>query len=255
MLGRGRFNRLKAGGYVIPIRPGGKEYLRSFTEFRLAEDRRLGGGVVRKGHGRGSARKDQRTPARDATREEVLDRYDQPPEAVVSDEPGATMPQVLAALYSHAKSERDYLDQLEGVNPGMFGTYRLRIGERMEQLRALFEQEAPGDDLEKCCRKFEQDADGGGGTETGEAGLVDQGRIPPEEEGRGAARNLDNGKGRIPERGKGTASKQLGDEVRAEFRKTMDAFLRWKMRETMLLMHERGCGVSVERMRRAGIKV
>ena len=100
-----------------------------------------------------------------------------------------TAPQVLAALYSHAKAEAAYLDQLDEEYKDTLADYRRQqVEERMSMLKYQFSRAAgPDDDIEKLCKDFEDEHDKGmtstgpdGTVEPGEAGLVEQGQIPEE---------------------------------------------------------------------------
>lgn len=193
LLGRERFQRLRAGGYVIPTRKGGGKYLKHYVEFRLNEDRRLGGGptaLVQKGYGRkdwsqadieGGGGPPGAGSGYDPVRAEIANRYDQLERLrdLYDGKPGRGRidPRVLVDLYRHAKSEADYLDQLGDRYGNTFADYRRQaVGARMGQLRSLFAEHAPGEDLDKCCLKYEQDQGGGMDPEIGEAGLVSTGR-------------------------------------------------------------------------------
>lgn len=102
-----------------------------------------------------------------------------------------TTPQVLAALYSHAKAEAAYLDGLDDELKGTLSDYRRQqLDERMASLKAMFRTtERDDDDLEKMAKDFEDEHDGKGfestgpdsQVEPGESGLVEQGQVPPEE--------------------------------------------------------------------------
>lgn len=105
--------------------------------------------------------------------------------------PKMTTPQVIAALYSHAKAEAAYLDQLDEQFKDTLSDYRRQqVEERMDMLKYQFSRAAgPDDDIEKLCKDFEDQHDKGMATtgpdqtvEPGEAGLVEQGQIPPEPE-------------------------------------------------------------------------
>lgn len=102
-----------------------------------------------------------------------------------------TVPQVLAALYSHAKAEAAYLDQLDDTYKDSLADYRRQqVEERMDMLKYQFSRVAgDGDDIEKLCKDFEDEHDKGlestgpdSVVEPGEAGLVEQGQVPPEPE-------------------------------------------------------------------------
>jgi hypothetical protein len=123
----------------------------------------------------------------DGSRREVLDRYaagwkNDPIEGSqakdMTDDRGErlSLSQVLAALYSHAKAELAYLD----YHKADVGDYtRQHVEERMERLRSQFAEANPDGDLDSAVQKFERDANSGA-TQTGEALLVDQGKVPPE---------------------------------------------------------------------------
>ena len=100
--------------------------------------------------------------------------------------PKPSAPQVLAALYSHAKAEATYLDGLGEEHKGSLADYRRQqVEERMDMLKYQFSRAAgEEDDLEKMCKDFEQEHDKAidYGVEPGEAGLVEQGQVPPPEE-------------------------------------------------------------------------
>jgi len=102
---------------------------------------------------------------------------------------GPTTPQVLAALYSHAKAEAAYIDQLDEEYKDSLADYRRQqVEERMDMLKYQFSRAAgPDDDIEKLCKTFEEEHDKGMTStgpdqtvEPGEAGLVEQGQIPME---------------------------------------------------------------------------
>lgn len=101
------------------------------------------------------------------------------------DPPKPTTPQVLAALYSHAKAEAAYLDSLDEEHKGNLADYRRQqLDERMESLKSMFRTtERDDEDLEKLCKEFEQEHDEKDidyGVEPGEAGMVEAGQVPPE---------------------------------------------------------------------------
>ena len=99
--------------------------------------------------------------------------------------PKTSTPQVLAALYSHAKAEAAYLDGLDEETKGGLADYRRQqLDERMASLKAMFRStERSDDDLEKLCKEFEDEHDKDDSVvEPGEAGLVEQGQIPEVEE-------------------------------------------------------------------------
>ena len=99
--------------------------------------------------------------------------------------PKTSTPQVLAALYSHAKAEAAYLDGLDEETKGGLADYRRQqLDERMASLKAMFRStERSDDDLEKLCKEFEDEHDKDDSVvEPGEAGLVEQGQVPPEVE-------------------------------------------------------------------------
>ena len=112
-------------------------------------------------------------------------------DSAVEDNPQLSTPQVLAALYSHAKAEAAYLDQLDDTLKDTLGDYRRQqLDERMASLKAMFRTtERDDDDLEKLCKEFEEGVDNKGFESTGpdsvvepgEAGLVEQGEIPDTE--------------------------------------------------------------------------
>lgn len=105
--------------------------------------------------------------------------------------PKPSTPQVLAALYSHAKAEAAYIDQLDDQFKDTLADYRRQqLDERMASLKAMFRTtERDDEDLEKLCKEFEEGVDNKGFESTGpdsvvepgEAGMVEQGQIPDTE--------------------------------------------------------------------------
>lgn len=157
-----------------------------------------------------------------AARQEINDRYGTP-----------ATPNPLAALYSHARSERDYLDQLnealEGHDLMGIGDYARGIEERMEQLRRLYRAQNPDGNLDEEAKAFETDFDESE-MQPGEAGLVDQGRIPPEDED--------------PEwrqRGVNQGMRKLASPALLKALKdTERAVLRWKLDQTEAVLRAAG---------------
>lgn len=74
--------------------------------------------------------------------------------------PQPSVPQVIAALYSHAKAEAAYIDQLNDTYKSTLGQYRDAMGKRVESLKQMFADLSPDDDIEKLCKSFEDEHDG-----------------------------------------------------------------------------------------------
>lgn len=101
---------------------------------------------------------------------------------------------VMASLYSHAKSEGDYLDgelaKMDNPNAheALTKYKEEHVEPRMEGLKSMLEEHYPDHDLDKCMKAIEDDedhvekmeTDGGSGIEdeTGEDNLVASGNIP-----------------------------------------------------------------------------
>lgn len=95
--------------------------------------------------------------------------------------------QVLAALYSHAKSESDYIDDEltkmdhPGVSEALMGYRDNHVAPRMEALKDLLGEHHTDQDMEKLCKALEGDGAAGGGEDTpGELGMVEEGNVPPD---------------------------------------------------------------------------
>lgn len=71
-----------------------------------------------------------------------------------------TVPQILAALYSHAKAEAAYIDQLDDQFKDNLADYRgQHLDERMDYLKGAFSKAATDEDLDKMVKAFENGYD------------------------------------------------------------------------------------------------
>jgi hypothetical protein len=151
----------------------------------------------------------------DSARAEIMSRYDDaPPNDQIEGSERQSYAEVLAALYSHANEEAKFMARYGSD----IGYGRKAVLDRMDQLRQMFQEAYPDADLDALVSKFEQDADAGSAMpEPGEAGLVAQGRVPPEKKKRFHP-----------------------DIIKGRIRRISRALVERKLRETEALLRSRG---------------
>jgi hypothetical protein len=116
--------------------------------------------------------------------DDVGNDNDEDEEEEVAPKPSA---QALAALYSHAKSEHNYIDeQLKtmdhpGVSQALQKYKDEHVVPRMDHLKSVMEEHHPDHDMDELVKAFEGDGTPGGGESTpGEEGAVASGNVPPD---------------------------------------------------------------------------
>jgi hypothetical protein len=92
-----------------------------------------------------------------------------------------TRQQQMAARYSHAKAEADYLDSLNDDDRARNADDRQAVGDRMTQIQAAFEGEFPDESWDDALKGLETDTGSTDSFDVGESNLIDQGDVPEEE--------------------------------------------------------------------------